>query len=101
MGFLVPIFAAFALLAGVPIAIHLFGRPRARPLPFAALRFLLRGERETKARRRLRELALMAARALAIAAVPLMLAKPYFEARSELVGAVLHALTGPSGHKTP
>lgn len=84
MSFLVPGFAALAVLAGVPVAIHLLGRPRAERRPFAAMAFLLRAERETSARRRLQEILLLVARALAIAAVPLLLAKPYLELRSNL-----------------
>ena len=72
------------VLAGVPVAIHLLGRPRAERRPFAAMAFLLRAERETSARRRLQEILLLVARALAIAAVPLLLAKPYLELRSNL-----------------
>ncbi|HEX2574553.1 MAG TPA: BatA domain-containing protein [Polyangia bacterium] len=84
MGFLVPGFAALVVLAGVPIVIHLLGRPRAERRPFAAMAFLLRAERETAARRRLQEILLLVARALVIAAIPLLLAKPYLELRSNL-----------------
>ena len=88
MGFLVPAFAAFAALAAVPILIHLYGRPRAVRRPFAALRFLLESDRKTAARRRIQEILLLAARAAAIAAVPLLLAKPYVEARSQMAGGI-------------
>lgn len=79
MGFLAPAFAAFAVLAAVPVLLHLYGRPRAETRRFAALRFLVESERQTAARRRLVERLLLVARAAAIAAVPLLLAKPFFE----------------------
>jgi len=84
MGFLVPAFAAFAVLAAVPVLLHLYGRPRAEPRRFAAIRFLIQSDRKSASRRRLQRLALLWARALAIAAVPLLLAKPYLETRSPL-----------------
>jgi hypothetical protein len=81
MGLVAPIFAAFAVLAGVPIAIHLFGRPRAEKKKFAALVFLLKSERQSAPRRRVREVLLLVARACVIALVPLILAKPWLDVR--------------------
>lgn len=88
MGFLVPLFAAFAVVAAIPILVHLYGRPRAVRRRFAAIRFLLESDRKTAVQRRVRELALLVLRAVAIAAVPLLLAKPYFETRSEVVAGI-------------
>lgn len=74
-----PVFAAFAALAAVPLLIHLFGRPRAERRKFAPLGFLRRSDRRTARRRKIVEILLLVARCLAIAAVPLVLAKPFFE----------------------
>lgn len=88
MGFLVPLFAGFALLAGVPLLVHLYGRPRAQRQRFAAIRFLIESDRKTATQRRLREVALLLARAAAMAAVPLLLAKPYLEIGSTLSAGI-------------
>ncbi|HZS40212.1 MAG TPA: BatA domain-containing protein [Polyangia bacterium] len=88
MSFLAPGFVAFAALFVVPIAIHLIGRSRAKVRRFAAIDLLLRSERRVARRTKLRQLLLLAVRALAIAAVPLILAKPFVEAASDLPGAV-------------
>jgi hypothetical protein len=88
MSFLAPGFAVFALLFGVPIAIHLYGRSRAKLKKFAAIDLLLRSERKVARRTKLRQLLLLTLRALAIAAVPLILAKPFFEAESDLPAVV-------------
>ena len=84
MGFVAPAFALFAVLAGVPILLHLYGRPRAQVRRFAALRFLIESDKKTAAQRKLREMLLLVARAAAIAAVSLILAKPYLETRSDV-----------------
>jgi hypothetical protein len=88
MSFLAPGFALFAALFVVPILIHLIGRSRAKTKKFAAIELLLRSERRVATRTRLRQLLLLAVRALAIAAVPLILARPFFEAESDLPAAV-------------
>jgi hypothetical protein len=82
-------FVAPALLAGLvaaalPWFIHRIGRRRARPRAFAAMELLLRAEREISARRRLRELLLLALRTLVAAALPLVFARPFTEVRSDL-----------------
>ncbi len=88
MQFLAPGFAVFALLFGVPIAIHLIGRSRAKVKRFAAIDLLLKSEKRVARRTRLRQILLLALRALAIAAVPLILARPFVETRSDLPAAV-------------
>jgi hypothetical protein len=88
MSFLQPLFALGAALFVVPIVIHLIGRSRAKMQRFAAIELLLRSERKVARRTRLRQLLLLTLRALAIAAVPLILAKPFFEAESDLPAAV-------------
>jgi hypothetical protein len=88
MHFLAPGFALFAVLFGVPILIHLIGRSRAKVRQFAALELLLRSERRVARRTKVRQLLLLTLRALAIAAVPLILSKPFVEAQSDLPAAV-------------
>jgi hypothetical protein len=88
MHFLAPGFALFAVLFGVPILIHLIGRSRARVRQFAALELLLKSEKRVARRTKIRQLLLLFLRALAIAAVPLILAKPFVEAMSDLPAAV-------------
>ncbi|HEY7957831.1 MAG TPA: BatA domain-containing protein [Polyangia bacterium] len=88
MSFLAPGFAIFTVLFVVPIAIHLIGRSRARVQRFAAIDLLLRSERKVARRTRLRQLLLLALRALAIALVPFILAKPFIEAKSDLPAEV-------------
>jgi hypothetical protein len=62
---------------GVPIAIHLIGRRRARIVPFAALDFLMATKRKTARRLQLRERLVLLVRALACLAVAIALAKPF------------------------
>ena len=77
MGFLAPFMLIGVLALGVPIAIHLIGRRRARIVKFAALDFLLATKRRTARRFRLRERILLIVRAVACAALAIALAKPY------------------------
>jgi uncharacterized membrane protein len=88
MQFLQPLYVLGALLFGLPIVIHLIGRSRAKVRQFAALELLLRSEKRVARRTKIRQLLLLALRALAIAAVPLILAKPFVEAASDLPAAV-------------
>lgn len=80
MRFVAPGFLFFTALFAVPIAIHLIGRSRAKTRRFAAIDLLLRGDRRVARRTRIRQWLLLLLRALAIAAVPLILAKPFVEA---------------------
>lgn len=91
MRFLAPGFALFAALFVVPLLVHLIGRSRAKVRRFAPIDLLLRSERRVATRTKLREILLLVLRALAIAAVPLILAKPFYEAASDLPGAVTGA----------
>ena len=77
LGFLAPLMLVGAIAIGVPIAIHLIGRRRARVVEFAALDFLLATKRRTARKLRLRERALLVVRALACLAVAIALAKPF------------------------
>jgi Aerotolerance regulator N-terminal len=66
-----------ALALGVPIAIHLIGRRRAKIVPFAALEFLMATKRKTARRLQLRERMVLLVRALACLAIAIALAKPF------------------------
>ena len=83
MTFLAPGYVFLTVLFAVPIAIHLIGRSRAKVRRFAAIDLLLRGDKRVARRTKIRQWLLLLLRALAIAAVPLILAKPFVEAVSD------------------
>jgi hypothetical protein len=64
------------LAALVPLLVHLFDRRPPRPVPFAAIAFVLRSERRTASRLRLRRVLLYALRTLFLLLIPLALARP-------------------------
>jgi hypothetical protein len=64
------------LAALIPLLVHLFDRRRPRPLPFAALTFVLRSQRRTASRLKLRRLLLYALRTFLLLAFPIALARP-------------------------
>lgn len=66
------------LAAFIPLLVHLFDRRRPREVPFGALAFVLRSQRRTASRLRLKRLLLYALRTLIFLAVPLALSRPEF-----------------------
>jgi hypothetical protein len=68
-----------ALAALIPLLVHLFDRRRPRQVPFAALDFVLKSQRRTAARLRLKRLLLYALRTFVLLAIPFALSKPSFE----------------------
>jgi len=70
------ILAALAALA-VPLAIHLLGRRRARLVQFPTVRFAQGAHLASRSRRRLKSVALLAARLAVVALLVLALAGPY------------------------
>jgi hypothetical protein len=84
VSFAAPLFLLGLLGAALPVAVHLIGRYRAPRRPFAALFFVLRAHRRLDHWRRLRQLLLLAVRVLLVAAVAVMMAKPFAEAESDL-----------------
>lgn len=60
----------------IPLLVHLFDRRRPRQVPFAALSFVLRSQRRTASRLKLKRLLLYALRTLIFLAVPFALARP-------------------------
>ncbi len=90
MSFLDPIFLAGLGVAAVPIVIHLINRRKARLHRFAALEFVLRSQKRTARKWRIKQFLLLLVRTLAILAVPLALARPYVS----LSGGSLTSLPG-------
>ncbi|MBX5481380.1 MAG: BatA domain-containing protein [Myxococcaceae bacterium] len=78
MTFAQPLFLLGALAALIPLLVHLFDRRRPRPLPFGAIAFVLRSQRRTASRLKLRRLLLYALRTLILLAIPIALARPQF-----------------------
>lgn len=77
------------LLAGLlavvtPIIIHILFRRRRKPIPWAAMRFLLDAYRQQRRRTQLQQIILLTLRCLLIALVALALARPSFDAGSAL-----------------
>jgi hypothetical protein len=89
--FLAPLYLVGLLAAAIPVAIHLIGRSRARVVPFAAIDFVVRSDRRVARRLKLRRILLLCVRAVAAAAVAMVLAKPYVEAQTDLPAAIGHA----------
>jgi hypothetical protein len=71
-----PWFLVGTLAAFIPLLVHLFDRRRPRQVPFAALDFVLRSQKRTASRLRLKRLLLYLLRTLLLLAVPLALARP-------------------------
>lgn len=76
MSFAQPLFLIGTLAALIPLLVHLFDRRRPREVPFAALDFVLRSQKRTASRLRLKRLLLYILRTLILLAVPLALARP-------------------------
>ncbi len=77
MNFLAPLFLLGLGAIAVPVVIHLIGRRKAERRPFAAFDFLLGVKKEVARKAKLRQWLLLLARALAVAAVALTLARPF------------------------
>jgi hypothetical protein len=71
-------------LASVPIAIHLLNRQRHRPMPWAAMRFVLSAYRRTRRRVQLENLLLLLLRTAAVAFLAFAIARPFAGDRSPL-----------------
>jgi hypothetical protein len=71
-----PWFLLGLLAALIPVLVHLFDRRRPRQVPFGALAFVLRSQKRTASRLKLKRLLLYALRTLIFLALPLALARP-------------------------
>lgn len=60
----------------IPLLVHLFDRRRPRPHPFPPMAFVLRSQKRTASRLKLKRLLLYALRTLILLAIPLALARP-------------------------
>ena len=76
MGFLAPAFLALAVLAGVPLLVHLLRRRVGRTVEFPAVRYLARMEQEHSRELKLRHRLLLFLRILAVLALALAAARP-------------------------
>jgi aerotolerance regulator-like protein len=85
-GFVNPGLAIGAALAVVPLLIHLLNRQRYKPLPWAAMRFVLAAYRKTRRRARLENLLLLLLRMGAVALLALAVARPFAGIHSPLAG---------------
>jgi hypothetical protein len=76
-GFITPaFFAAGALLAAIPIIIHILNRRRFKTVQWAAMEFLLRAMRKNRRRLRFEQWLLLAVRCCALLLLGLALARP-------------------------
>ncbi len=85
-GFVNPALLAGVALASVPVLIHLLNRQRHRPVPWAAMRFVLAAYRRTRRRVQLEDWLLLLLRALAVAALALAVARPFTSTEGPLGG---------------
>lgn len=70
------LFAVGIASVAIPILVHILMRRRRRPVPWAAMRFLLEAYRQQRRRTRLEQLLLLAARCLLVAALALAIGRP-------------------------
>lgn len=82
MGFLSPLFLLAAAAVAVPVLLHLFHRHRTRRVPFPALRYLRRTEKEHARRIRLRQILLLLMRCAAVLLLVLAGARLFVRGRS-------------------
>jgi hypothetical protein len=85
-GFVNPALVGGVLLAAVPLIIHLLNRQRHKPVPWAAMRFVLAAYKQTRRRVRLENLLLLLLRMAAVAALALAVARPFTGSESPLGG---------------
>ncbi len=83
-GFIHPALAFGALLASVPLLIHLLNRQRHRPLEWAAMKFVLAAYRKTRRRAQLENLLLLLLRMAAVALLAFCVARPFIGKDSPL-----------------
>src|SRR6056297_3586351 len=79
MQFLVPVFLTALAALAIPIIIHLFHFRRFKKVYFTNVRFLREVKEETSSRSRLRNILVLLARLLALAALVLAFAQPYLK----------------------
>ena len=92
MTFAHPAFLVGCLAALIPLLVHLFDRRRPRQVPFGAISFVLRSQKRTASRLKLKRLLLYALRTLILLALPIALARPELPRD----GTVASASLGPA-----
>ncbi len=80
MLFLNPLLLWGLLAASAPVVIHLINKRRHKPIQWAAMQFLLKATRESRGKKKLRHVLILACRVLAIAALALSAARPIVSA---------------------
>ncbi|MCB9914993.1 MAG: BatA domain-containing protein [Planctomycetes bacterium] len=85
-GFVHPALAAGAALAAVPLVIHLLNRQRHKPVPWAAMRFVLAAHKRTRRRVQMENWLLLLLRMAAVALLALAVARPFTGSESPLAG---------------
>jgi hypothetical protein len=93
MGFLTPALLIGLLAAAVPPIIHLIHRRQVKEVRFPALEFILRANRKTARRHRIRQLLLMAIRSLLMGLLAFAVAQPFIQ-NAEVVVASAGAGSG-------
>lgn len=88
MTFAQPLFLLGALAALIPLIVHLFDRRRPRPVQFAAISFVLRSQKRTASRLKLKRLILYILRTLILLAIPIALARPELRRDAAAAGPV-------------
>jgi len=69
------------LAAGLPVVIHLLTRPRPVRVPLSTIRFVQEAIRQRRARHRLRDILILAARTLAVLLIAVAFARPLWQER--------------------
>ena len=82
MQFLAPLFLAGLAAVAIPVWLHMVRRHRAPVVPFSAVNMVKAATVEQRSLRRLRDLALLALRAAAVALLALAFARPYVAQRA-------------------
>ena len=90
--FLAPLMLAGAAAVAVPVALHFLYKPRYRPQPWAAMRFLKLSLQQTSKRIRFREWVLLALRCLALIVLAVALARPMGSTHVASVGEGIDAV---------
>lgn len=87
MTFAQPLMLLGALAALIPLIVHLFDRRRPRPVQFAAISFVLKSQKRTASRLKLKRLILYILRTLILLAIPIALARPELRKEASAQGA--------------
>ncbi|QQL43794.1 BatA domain-containing protein [Sulfuriroseicoccus oceanibius] len=76
MNFLQPLILGALVFAAIPVIIHLINKRRHRTIQWAAMMFLIQASRESRGKRKLRNILILTCRVLALAALVAAIARP-------------------------